>query len=239
MKKLLLASAAVAALAFPAHAQTGGSSGGTAGGSGTIESGASSSGGAGGSSMDSGSTGAASGGMPGGAGASQRGAGASSGSGMSAGSEGGAGASGRSAQQSDEAGRVNDAARDERTRDENRNQANTGRDGERNKDNASRDGKEGKDGMKSGRASAPREITTEKRTEIRQKISTTNVQRVNVDFNVSVGVAVPRTVSLLPVPASIISIVPEYEGYNYIVLADGRILIIEPSSYEVVTIIAG
>ncbi|MFC5067496.1 DUF1236 domain-containing protein [Flaviflagellibacter deserti] len=93
-------------------------------------------------------------------------------------------------------------------------------------------------GMESGRAAASKEITTEQKTTIRQKISTTNVQKVNVDFNVSVGAAVPRHVHVMPLPPTIVEVVPQYQGYSYIVLADGRIVIIDPSSYAIVTIIA-
>jgi hypothetical protein len=93
-------------------------------------------------------------------------------------------------------------------------------------------------GMESGRAAASKEITTEQKTTIREKISTTNVQKVNVDFNVSVGAVVPRHVHVLPLPPTIVEVVPQYQGYSYIVLADGRIVIIDPSSYAIVTVIA-
>jgi hypothetical protein len=51
---------------------------------------------------------------------------------------------------------------------------------------------------------------------------------------------VPRTVKakLQPLPRRIVQIVPAYEGYLYFVLADGRIVIVDPSSLQVVVIIA-
>jgi hypothetical protein len=61
-----------------------------------------------------------------------------------------------------------------------------------------------------------------------------------VNFNFGVGVAIPSHVHVhvRPLPVEIIEILPAYRGYSYIVLADGRIVIIEPASYEVVTIIS-
>ena len=49
--------------------------------------------------------------------------------------------------------------------------------------------------------------------------------------------AAPTTVEFHPLPARIVEIVPQYRGYEYFVLADGRIIIVEPSSHEVVYII--
>jgi hypothetical protein len=92
--------------------------------------------------------------------------------------------------------------------------------------------------MKSGRAAAAKELSTEQRTTFREKLVTKNVDRVNVDFNVSIGAVVPRTIRGRPLPVEIVEVVPEYRGYDYIVLADGRIVIIDPATYEVVTILS-
>jgi hypothetical protein len=39
-------------------------------------------------------------------------------------------------------------------------------------------------------------------------------------------------------PPRIIKLVPRYEGYRYFVLADGRIVIVDPDALEIVVIIA-
>jgi hypothetical protein len=66
-----------------------------------------------------------------------------------------------------------------------------------------------------------------------------NVNRVtNLGVNVSIGVALPRTVVIRPLPPDIIRIVPEYRGYDYVVYND-EIIIIEPRTREVVYIIEG
>ena len=57
-----------------------------------------------------------------------------------------------------------------------------------------------------------------------------------VDFSVSVGVAVPRTVELRPVPTTIVDIVPQYRGYDFFVVRD-EVVIVEPSSHKIVDVI--
>jgi hypothetical protein len=49
---------------------------------------------------------------------------------------------------------------------------------------------------------------------------------------------VPAAVELHPLPARIIKIVPEYRGYEFFLLPDGRIVIVEPDTLKVVLIIS-
>lgn len=81
------------------------------------------------------------------------------------------------------------------------------------------------------------DISTEQRTEITQVFRSEKVDRIDVDFEVNVGVVVPRTVTLRSLPARVIEIVPAYRGYEYFVLADGRIIIVEPGTLKVVYIL--
>ncbi|MBB3590765.1 hypothetical protein FHX08_001109 [Rhizobium sp. BK529] len=82
-------------------------------------------------------------------------------------------------------------------------------------------------------------ITTEQQTEIRQSLKDVHVAPVKeTDFDIAVGTAVPKKVHLATLPARIVKIVPEYKGYRYFVLADGRIVIVDPSSLQIVYIIA-
>ncbi|RRH94802.1 DUF1236 domain-containing protein [Mesorhizobium tamadayense] len=82
-------------------------------------------------------------------------------------------------------------------------------------------------------------VTVEQKTQITQIIHETNVQPVrDVSFNISIGVEVPRhKIRLHRLPHRIVEIVPAYEGYLYFVLADGRIVIVDPDSYEIVVIL--
>ena len=60
--------------------------------------------------------------------------------------------------------------------------------------------------------------------------------RTNVNFSVSIGATVPRSVRLHALPPSIIAIVPQYRSYRFVVVED-QIVIIEPRTYRVVTVI--
>ncbi|TGU38651.1 DUF1236 domain-containing protein, partial [bacterium M00.F.Ca.ET.152.01.1.1] len=72
-----------------------------------------------------------------------------------------------------------------------------------------------------------------------QIIHETKVEPVrDVSFDISVGVEVPRhKVRLHRLPARIVKIVPAYESYDYFVLADGRIVIVDPDTYKIVLIL--
>lgn len=82
------------------------------------------------------------------------------------------------------------------------------------------------------------EITTEQKTEIRNVIVESDTEPVSVDFDIDVGVAVPETVTLHPLPPRIIELVPAYRSYVYFILPDRRIVIVEPSTHKIVYIIA-
>ncbi|TPK57724.1 DUF1236 domain-containing protein [Mesorhizobium sp. B2-4-19] len=82
-------------------------------------------------------------------------------------------------------------------------------------------------------------VTVEQKTQITQVIKETRVEPVsNVDFDISVGVEVPRhKIRLHRLPARIVKIVPAYESYEYFVLADGRIVIVDPDTLKIVLIL--
>ncbi|QFY62978.1 DUF1236 domain-containing protein (plasmid) [Rhizobium grahamii] len=81
-------------------------------------------------------------------------------------------------------------------------------------------------------------ITVEQRTEIRQVVKEVHVQPVReVSFAVSVGTRIPKKVRLERLPPRIVKIVPEYEGYEFFILADGRIIIVDPSALTIVYIV--
>lgn len=89
----------------------------------------------------------------------------------------------------------------------------------------------------SNETTASIDITSEQRTEIRNVIVQSKAEPVDLDIEVNVGVVVPRTVELRPLPPRIIEIVPAYRSYEYFVLADGRIIIVEPGTLKVVYVI--
>ena len=81
------------------------------------------------------------------------------------------------------------------------------------------------------------DISAEQKTVIKNTIVETNVKPVDIDIKVSVGVSVPKTIELHPLPTRVVEILPAYRDYVYFVLADGRIVIVQPDTYEVVYIL--
>jgi hypothetical protein len=107
------------------------------------------------------------------------------------------------------------------------------KDGDRDRDTAKKDGD--RDGGKDVK------LSSEERTKISKTIRSKDVdlrrvERTRVNFNISVGVAIPRSFELYPLPAPIVAVVPAYRGYLYIVVGDD-LLIVHPSTYEIVAII--
>jgi type IV secretory pathway VirB10-like protein len=88
-----------------------------------------------------------------------------------------------------------------------------------------------------GAAGGSANLTSEQRSKISTNIRQTNVKReTNVNFNISVGTVIPRTVTLHALPAPVIEVYPQWRGYRF-VLVDDEIIIIEPGSYRIVAVI--
>ncbi|MFE1600117.1 DUF1236 domain-containing protein [Methylobacterium sp. ID0610] len=82
-------------------------------------------------------------------------------------------------------------------------------------------------------------LDTRQRTEFRQTIVNSGVRPLRgASFALSVGTAVPRSVTLHALPPTIVSLVPAYRGLRY-VLVDDEIVIIDPDTYEIVDVIPG
>lgn len=58
----------------------------------------------------------------------------------------------------------------------------------------------------------------------------------HADFALREGVRIPRHVHLYPLPADILSFVPAYRDYEYILVGD-NIVIVDPDTYEIVAVI--
>jgi hypothetical protein len=79
----------------------------------------------------------------------------------------------------------------------------------------------------------------EKRTQIVSAIKSEKIQETtNVNFNISVGTAVPASVHFHPLPPRIVEIYPEWRGYE-VILVGGRYVIVRPQTREIVYIIEG
>ena len=103
---------------------------------------------------------------------------------------------------------------------------------------ASTGASEGTEGRSGGGRGSITSVTTEQKTRIRSVFTRHHVEPArNLNVAVNVGVRIPHSVHLYPVPTDVIEIVPEYRDYDYIMLDDNRIAIVDPGSFEVVDII--
>ena len=107
-----------------------------------------------------------------------------------------------------------------------------------NKDGASTGASEGATGNDSKPSGSVAQLSGEKRTKVqsafRSHRSEAVVKDINVDVNV--GVAVPRSVSLYAVPEEVVIIVPEYRRYRYFIF-DDKVVIVDPGTYEIVDVL--
>jgi hypothetical protein len=125
-----------------------------------------------------------------------------------------------------------DRATDERPRNQNR--ATEERGNERNS---------GRDRTTTGQGAAPSKgansnLSPENRTRIHDVfIKEHSGPRVNnVDFDLSVGTPVPRSVRIVAVPREIIEIEPQWRGYEYFMVGD-QVVIVDPRSMEIVAVL--
>ena len=79
--------------------------------------------------------------------------------------------------------------------------------------------------------------STEQQTEMRTLLSE-GATPAEGEFEITVGAMAPDTVTVQTLPPRFVEVVPQYEGYRYFVLADGRVVIVEPDSLEVVYILS-
>jgi hypothetical protein len=108
-----------------------------------------------------------------------------------------------------------------------------------NKDSAQKSGGDNKsaDQAKSGEKQASKEIKPEQKTVIKQTIVKQNIRPAKIDVDVRVGVAIPRTVVLHPLPPAIIEVYPAYRSYRLVLVDDNTILVIDPDTWMIVDII--
>jgi hypothetical protein len=89
-------------------------------------------------------------------------------------------------------------------------------------------------------ASTSASLSTEQRTRIRETViksgNAPRVSRSEINFNINVGTAVPRSVRLVTVPTTVVEIYPAWRGFLYFVVED-EIVIVEPGSLRIVAVI--
>jgi Protein of unknown function (DUF1236) len=87
------------------------------------------------------------------------------------------------------------------------------------------------------KAAAPAALSTEQHVKIRQTVRGEKAERLtNVQFSITVGEAVPRTVHRYRFPVSIMEYAPQYRDYEYILVGD-QILVVDPRTLRIVAVI--
>jgi hypothetical protein len=91
-----------------------------------------------------------------------------------------------------------------------------------------------------GKAATPEtsaNLSAEQRTKISAAVRQQNVRRAtNVNFSISVGTHVPRSLRLHALPVSVVEFHPGWRGYQFI-LVGNDILVINPRTLEIVAIL--
>ncbi|QWG11251.1 DUF1236 domain-containing protein [Bradyrhizobium sediminis] len=89
-----------------------------------------------------------------------------------------------------------------------------------------------------GQAGAGAKLSTEQRTQITSVIKEQRVAPVTkVNFSIAVGTKVPRSgVTFHPLPARVVTIYPQWRGYEFI-LVNEQIVVVNPRSLEIVAIL--
>ncbi|MDE2329828.1 MAG: DUF1236 domain-containing protein [Bradyrhizobium sp.] len=103
--------------------------------------------------------------------------------------------------------------------------------------NSEAEGKTGRDSQTVGQAGAGAKLSTEQRTRIMSVIREQRVAPVtHVNFAIAVGTRVPRDVTFHRLPTEVVSIYPEWRGYEYILVGE-QIVVIDPRSLEIVAVL--
>lgn len=89
-------------------------------------------------------------------------------------------------------------------------------------------------GHETNSSSTSVQIDPQKQERIRTALSSTKVENIShADFSVSVGTRVPERYHFHPLPSQIVDIVPEYRGFDYMVV-NNEIVIVNPRTREIV-----
>jgi hypothetical protein len=103
--------------------------------------------------------------------------------------------------------------------------------------NAESKGADSKSQTTVGQAGAGAKLSTEQRTRITTVIRDQHVAPVeHVNFSISVGTRVPHDVRFYPLPTEVVTIYPEWRGYEFILVGD-QIVVVDPRTFEIVAVI--
>jgi len=88
-----------------------------------------------------------------------------------------------------------------------------------------------------GAAAGSAKLSTEQRTTVRSAIQKQNVRPLsNVNFSISVGTQVPRSVRFHRVPMQLVEFYPSWRGYDYFLVGD-QIIVVNPRTHQIVAVL--
>jgi hypothetical protein len=88
-----------------------------------------------------------------------------------------------------------------------------------------------------GQAGAGAKMSSDQRTRITSVIRGQHIAPVaHVNFSISVGTRVPRDVEFHALPTEIVTIYPEWRGYEFILVGE-QIVVVDPRTFEIVAVI--
>jgi Protein of unknown function (DUF1236) len=88
-----------------------------------------------------------------------------------------------------------------------------------------------------GQAGAGAKLSSDQRTKITTVIKQQHIQpATNINFSISVGTHVPRTVGFHPLPVEIVTIYPDWRGYEMFLVGD-QIVVVNPRTLEIVAVL--
>jgi hypothetical protein len=88
-----------------------------------------------------------------------------------------------------------------------------------------------------GQAGAGVRLSGEQRSRITSVIRGQRVEPLNdVNFSIAVGSRVPRDITFHALPAEVVTIYPEWRGYEFVRVRD-QILVIDPRTFEIVAVL--
>jgi hypothetical protein len=88
-----------------------------------------------------------------------------------------------------------------------------------------------------GQAGAGAKLSSDQRTKITTVIKQQRVEpATNINFSISVGTRVPREVRFHPLPAEIVTVYPDWRGYEFFLVRD-EIVVVNPRTMEIVAVI--
>jgi hypothetical protein len=133
------------------------------------------------------------------------------------------------------------------TNDPNRNNADANRTGQDPNRAAQDQNRTGQDQNRTGAAQTGQSTTNvnvnanlniepEKRDRVINVLRDNREARTEVNFSISVGATVPTQVRFRPLPREVVEIVPQYRGYEYVVVRN-EIVIVEPKTRKIVYVL--